>query len=99
MNVKDIICFDRNVMTYEIIHKLSPNSFLEKYKPRSSFSSYNTRNSQNLQIPKHMTERYTKNFHYSALKEWNNTPRDISELPTINTFKRQLKLYMKSKTY
>ena len=98
MNVENIICFDRNVMAYKIIHKLYPNSFLEKYKPRSSFSSYNTRNSQNLQIPKHRTERYKKSFHYSALKEWNNTPRDIRELPTINTFKRQLKVYMKSKT-
>ena len=48
MNVENIICFDRNVMTYKIIHKLCPNSFLEKYKPRLSFSSQNTRNSQNL---------------------------------------------------
>ena len=84
-------------MTYKIVNKLCPNSFLEKYKPRSSFSSYSTRNSQNLQIPNHRTERYKKRFHYSALKEWNNTLRDISELPTANTFKRQLKLYVKSK--
>ena len=53
MNVENIICFDRNIMTYKIIHKLCPNSFQEKHKPRSSFSSYNTRNSQNLQILKH----------------------------------------------
>ena len=98
MNVENIICFDRNVMTYKIMHKLCPSSFLEKYKPRSSFSSYNTRNSQNLQIPKHRTERYKKNSHYSAFKECNNTPRYVRELPTINTFKRQLKVYMKSKT-
>ena len=57
MNGENIICFDRNVMTYKIIHKLCPNSFLEKYKPRSSFSSYNT-----IQIPKHRTERYKKAF-------------------------------------
>ena len=98
MNVENIICFDRNVMTHKIIHKPFPNSFLENYKSRSSFSSYNTRNSQNLQIPKHRTERYKKSFHYSALKEWNNTLREIHELPPTNTFKRQLKLYMKSKT-
>ena len=84
-------------MTYKIIHKLCPNTFLQKYKPRSSFSSYNTRNSQKLQIPKHRTKRrYKKSFHY--FKEWNNTPRDIRELPATNTFKRQLKVYMKSKT-
>ena len=52
MNVENIICFDRNVMPYKIIHKLCSNSFLEKYKPRSSFSSHNTRNCQNLQIHK-----------------------------------------------
>ena len=98
MNVENIICFHRNIMTYKIMHKLCPNSFLEKYTPRSSFSSYNTRNSQNLQIPKHRTERYIKSFHYSALSEWNNTPKDLRELPTINAFKRQLKMYMKSKT-
>ena len=86
-------------MTYKIIHKLCPNSFLEKYKPRSSFSSYNTRSRQDHQIPKHRTEPYKKCFHYSALKEWNNTPRDIrEELPTTNALKRQLKLYMKTKT-
>ena len=70
-------------MAYKIIHKLCPNGFLKKYKPRSSFSSKNTRNSQNLQIPKHRPERHKKSFHYSALKEWNNTPRGIRELPTI----------------
>ena len=39
MSVENIMCFDRNVITYKIIHKLCPESFLEKYKPRSSFSS------------------------------------------------------------
>ena len=34
-------------MTYKIIHKLCPDNFLEQYKRRFSFSSYNTRNSQN----------------------------------------------------
>ena len=34
MNVENIICFDMNVMTYKIIHKLFPNSFLEKYKTK-----------------------------------------------------------------
>ena len=85
-------------MTYKIVHKLCPDSLLGKYKPRANISSYNTRNCQDLHIPKHRTEHYIKSFHYSALKDWNNTPFDIRELPTINTFKRQLKVYMKSKT-
>ena len=98
MGVENIICFDRNVMTYKIVQKLCPDSLFGKYKPRATISPYNTRNSQDLHIPKHRTEHYKKSFHYSALKDWNNTPFDIRELPTINTFKRQLKVYMKSKT-
>ena len=73
MNVENIICFDRNIMIYKIIHKICPNSFLEKYKPRSSFSFYSTRNSQNLQIPKHRTERYKKAFITQLLR--NGTTR------------------------
>ena len=29
MNIEDIIYFNRNVMTYKIMHKLSPNTFIE----------------------------------------------------------------------
>ena len=98
MSVESIICFDRNIMTHKIIQKLCPESFLEKDKPRSSFSAYNTRSTLSLQIPKHRTEHYKKSFHCSVLKDWNNTPINKRELPTINTLKKQLKLYMKSKT-
>ena len=52
MSVENIVCFDMNAMTYKVIHKLC----LEMYKPRSSFSSYNARSSQNLHILKHRTE-------------------------------------------
>ena len=62
MSVEKIIRIDRNVMTYKIIHKLCPDSYLEKYKPKSSFLSYNTGNSQNRQIPKHRTEHFKKAF-------------------------------------
>ena len=51
-------------MTYKIIHKLCPESLLEKYE--SSFSSYNTSNSQNPQIPKQRTEPKHRNEHYKT---------------------------------
>ena len=56
LNVENIIHFDRNVMTYKIINRQYPGNLLDKYLPRSSFSAYNTRNSQNLQIPRYRTE-------------------------------------------
>ena len=88
MNVENIIYFDRNIMTYKIMSKLCPGGFLDKYKPRSSFLSYNTRNSQNLQIPMHRTENYIKSFRHSALKDWDDTQINLHELPHLTTFKR-----------
>ena len=57
--------------------------FEELQYQRSSFSSYCTRNSQNIQTPKHRTDSYKTSFHYSALKNGNNMPINIRELPTI----------------
>ena len=54
---------------------------------QSDTSVLNTRNSENLQIPKHRIEHYTKAFTTQLLRT-----RIIHLL--INTFKRQLKLYM-----
>ena len=84
-------------MTYKIMNKLFPDSFSDKYKPRPSFSSYNTRNNQNLRNPKYRIEHFKKSVHYSALKDCNNTPINIREIRNLTTFKRQLKMYLMSK--
>ena len=49
-------------------------------------------------MPKHRTEYYQKSFHHSALKDWNNTPIYIRELPTLSTSEKRLKTDVKSKT-
>ena len=85
-------------MTYTIMRKLCPDNFLERYKPMSSVSSGNTRNSQNLKTPSYAVEHCKKSFHYLALNDWNDTPINLRELPSPNTFKRQLEKYLKSKT-
>ena len=64
----NFICYDRNVMTYKVINKLCPENLLDKYLPRSCFSTYNTRNSQDLQIPGCRIEFFKKSFHYASLK-------------------------------
>ena len=94
-NVENIIHYDRNVMTYKIINKSCPENLFDKYLPRSRFSSYNTRNSQDLQIPRCRTEFFKKSFHYTSLKVWNETPSTIRELPTLNRFKQRLKTHLK----
>ena len=44
LNVSNLISFDRLVMTYKIIDKLSPESLWDKFELRSVHSKYETRN-------------------------------------------------------
>ena len=57
LNVSNQISFDRLVMMYKIINKLSPESLLDKFQLRSVHSKYETRNCHDLQIQRLNTER------------------------------------------
>ncbi len=94
LNVNNLISFDRSVMTYKIMNKLSPESLWDKFELRSMHSSYVTRNCHDLQIPRLNTEHAKKGFKYSALKIWNDTPVDIREASTLGCFKKQLKAHL-----
>ena len=95
LHVDNIIRYDRNIMTYKIMNKLCPEKFFNKFLPRSSVSEYDTPRCQDLQIPRFRTEFAKTGFHYSALKAWNDIPPKVRELPTQNSFKKQLKTYLK----
>ena len=78
-------------MTYKIMNTLCPEKFFNKFLPRSSVLKCNTRHCRFLQIPRYRIEFAIKGFHYSALKAWNDIPAELRELPTLNSFKKQLK--------
>ena len=44
LSVENLIRFDRSVMAYKILNKLSPESLWDKYQYRSAYSNYETRN-------------------------------------------------------
>ena len=50
--VKELIRYDRLVMTNKIFHRNCPDNMQNKFMRRSQLSSYSTRNSQNLHLPK-----------------------------------------------
>ena len=62
LNVSNLISFDRLVMTYKIIIKLSPEIFWDKFELRSVHSKYERRNCHDLQIPRLNTERAKNGF-------------------------------------
>ena len=89
LSVENLFPFDRSVMTYKILNKISPNSLWEKFYLRSAYSTYETRSCKNLQIPKLKTELMRKSFQYSAVKD--NIPVDIRKTSSLNNFKKTIK--------
>ena len=81
--VKQLIMFDRSIMTYNIMNRSCPENLWNKFQRRSYYSNYNTWFCGNLQIPKYKLEHYKKRFSYTALKAWNEIPMNIRELPTL----------------
>ena len=79
-------------MTYKIMNKLYPEKFFNKFLPRSLVLYMALLRSADAKI---LTEFAKQGFHYSALKAWNDLPAELHELPTQNSFKKQLKTYLK----
>ena len=77
-------------------NKQVPESLWNKYKYRSAYSNYETRNCKDLQIPRLRTEHAKKGFYYSALKAWNDVPANIREIQTFGRFKKELKAHLTS---
>ena len=96
LQVKQLITFDRSVMTYKIMNRLCSENLWNKFQRRSHYSNYNTRFCENLQIPKYNLEYSKKRFSYTALKAWNEIPMNIRELPTLYQYKKQLKSHLMS---
>ena len=96
LTAENLIRFDRSVMTYKILNKLSPESLWHKFQYRSMYSNYETRNCKDLQIPKLITEPAKKGFYYSALKTWNDIPANIRDIQTLRRFIKELKAHLTS---
>ena len=94
LNVCNLISFDRQVMMYKIMNKLSPGSLWDEFELKSVQAKYETRNCDDLQIPRLNTENAKNGFKYSAITLWNDTPVDIREAATLKCFKKKLKAYL-----
>ena len=80
LTFKRLITFDRAVMVYKILNQLCPENLWNKFHLRSDY---------NLEYAK-------KGFSYSALKIWNEIPLNIREIPTLDHFTKNLKIYLMS---
>ena len=96
LSIENIIRFDRSVMAYKTVNKLSPENLWGKFQQRSSQSNYATRHCKDLQFPRLNTEHAKKSYQCSTVKIWSTIPTDIRELPTVSHFQKKLKEFLKS---
>ena len=78
---------------YKMTHNLTP-SFLSSLVPQPvhAASSYNLRNSNDIQNIPARSNYYHNSFLPSTVREWNNLPLDTRNSESLNSFKRKLNL-------
>ena len=78
---------------YNMTHNLTP-SFLSSLVPQPvhAASSYNLRNSNDIQNIPARSNYYHNSFLPSTVREWNNLPLDTRNSESLNSFKRKLNL-------
>ena len=94
--VKELIRYDRLIMTHKILHGNCPDNLKNKFMRRSQISSYSTRNSQNLHLPKPRLEFTKKSFQFTGASTWNEIPQQYRDLPSLNCFKKEVKQLLRS---
>ena len=69
------------------------NEFRHRYYSFASIHNHHTRNRNNLVIPRYNKTSSQSCFLYQSTNEWSNVPLTIQYAPSIQSFKRRLKLH------
>lgn len=95
MSVSSRCNYNKAVLTYKALNKLTPPYISDLLKPVSETSTRQLRSSENgsLAVPRSRTALYDKSFTYSASKLWNALPCAIKSAPSLSSFKRSVKEY------
>ena len=94
--VYDLLYIRDAVQMYKCMNGLAPSYLSELFCKRSSVHSYNTRNSDHLQIPLCRTALAQKSFSYRGACTWNSLPDEVRNCKSVSSFKRKLKLNLMS---
>ena len=96
MRVDDRIKYHKYLLVYKSLRKEAPSYLTDKFNYISQDNPYSLRNvvNGNLQTPKPKTELFKKSFAYSGSVLWNNLPTSIRNIPTLGSFKENMKKYI-----
>ena len=96
LDVRELMLFDRAVMTFKIVNMLCPEGLQNKFLERSALSNYKIRNMKNLHVKKLKLEHTKRSLLYTAPNTWNSIPQAIRNAETIERFKKELKSHLLS---
>lgn len=86
-------CFHKAIMMFKCLRHVNEGIELNCTR-RSEVHHHNTRNSNNLTIPKPKTEQLKRTFQYSGTQLWNSLSTDIKNCNSLQVFKSSyLKAY------
>ena len=95
MSVSSRCNYNKAVLTYKALNKLTPPYISDLLKPISETSTRQPRPSENgsLAVPRSRTALYDKSFTYLASKLWNALLCAIKSAPSLSSFKKCIKEY------
>ena len=93
LTVNDLFEYNIGLFMYKHHHGWLPN-VLNVFRKNSDIHDHDTRQANNLEIPKFDTGIGQRSFKYQAVKIWNNILKFLIVDIKIGTFKKYLKTYL-----
>ena len=84
------------VQMIKCMNNQAPSYLANMFQKRSQVHSYNTRNTNDLNLPKCRTALAQKSFQYRGADTWNSLPRELRNPFSLSVFKRSLRSHLTS---
>ena len=91
--VNDRIYLNDAVMMYKCINKLVPDYLFEKFTLCSQIHTRNTRQRDQLNIPRCRLTTGQRSFTYHGAKLWNNLRDNVKSSDSVKVFRKKLSTY------
>ena len=89
LSVKDIIYIQTMAFIYKIVNNMFPSYLCDLIKFVKDVHSYDTRRKSNMYIDHRKTTKGQKSLLINGIKEYNNIPKYVRDLPSFQGLKLQ----------
>ena len=94
LRISDIYVYHCAIFMYLCFNELLPNAILQYFELNKNIHGHQTRYSNNFHIPGVRTLVCQNTIFFRGPKIWNEIPLEIRLSPSLNSFKRKMKLYL-----